>query len=233
MSVSPSKKVSSPYVETVQFASAPAAAETPSTPTRKKYVVVQPHTPLSKIHLPPGAILGSPAKYHDPRTIDRWSKDGKPNKELRKYLKQLESKAVDSTTLGSATKDPETIIRKRKTPDEHGCIEVTPTHPGARKRVWKVHPEATTDRKIHRMYPVEGTGILRLAGKDKAELIRGHLKEKENLQGNCGSFEEHLRKRIRFTEHPLDTPEKPNASAVPLAVQQPSEEYKPKRLLFS
>ena len=233
MSLSPSEKVSSSYVDPAQFASLPAAAETPGTPTQKKYAVLQPQTPLDKIHLPAGAILGSPAEYHNPQTIDKWSKDGKPNKELRKYLKQLENKAVDSTTIGSATKDPEKIRSKRKTPDEHGCIEVTPTHPEARKRVWRVHSEATTDKKIHRVYPIKGPRIVPLTGKEKADLIREHLKEKENPQGNSGSFEEHLRKRVRFTDHPQCTPEKPNASAAPLAVQQPDEEYKPKKLDFS
>ena len=217
---------------TLQISAAPAAEETPHTPTRRKFVAIQTHTPPDKVHLPSGAKLGSPAKYHDPSNIDRWTKDGKPNKTLRAYLKQLERKPVDSSTLGSATKDPETIRIKRKIPDEQGRIEVTPTRPEAPKRVWRVHANATTDEGIHRIFPCKGEGIVSLSGKDKAALIREHLEEQENHKGNCRSFEEHLRKRVKFVEHQLDTPEKPEAAVMPPTEQQTEEEFKPTQLKF-
>ena len=177
------------YAPPAQSDSPVTVIKAPSTPTRGKSAQLHPttpervsflarhaisvsspssHTPPRKLDFPRDVKLGSPCDYHNPDKLDSWlSADGQPNKKFRDYARKLPGKAVDSTVIGSAKKDMEKIRLKRKYPDEEGEIEVTPTRSGPRKRIYKVHAEATTKENVRRLYPCSGPNIVTLTGKEK------------------------------------------------------------------
>lgn len=148
------------------------------TPTKHGKLEV-PHTP-SPIPSPiRNALLASPAAYHRATWVDAHTKEsGESDGVLRRELKKMQKKPLQSVLLGSAEKDMEKIRRKRKKPDMHGNVYVTPTKSSQKKRRYKIHSRLGPDGK-NRVFPTEGPNVVTMTGNEYCAAVREYQQKKK------------------------------------------------------